>query len=131
MSIKTPALQVEQPHPDPRLASLLPSDIALRCRALPIAADGKRITVAMAHPDDLAARQAVVDSLGPDTCVVQANPQEMERMLKELWPSGINPTLHLMCWSSNEAVTDDLESYARSLTRLLDARFTSVKVTKT
>ena len=82
--IANPAtLQVEHHHPDPQLAALLPCDLARRCHALPIAADGKRITVAMAHPEDPVARQAVLDSLGPETYVVQADPEEMER-LREL-----------------------------------------------
>ncbi len=126
MSAKIPTyLQLTHPQADPRLASLLPSDIARRCHALPIAADGKRITVAMAHPDDPAARQAVVDSLGPETCVVQANPQEMERMLNELWPSNAEPALHFMSWSPTEAIAAEVEPYAQSFARLLDAQLTS------
>ena len=126
MSAKIPTyLQVEHPHADPRLASLLPSDIAIRCHALPIAADGKRITVAMAHPDDPAARQAVVDSLGPETCVVQANPQEMDRMLNELWPSSAEPALHFMSWSPTEAIAAEVEPYAQSFSQLMDAHLIS------
>ena len=127
MSVKTTALQVEHLHPDPRLASLLPSEIARRCHALPIAAEGKRITVAMAHPDDLAARQVVVDSLGPETFVVQANPQEMERMLDELWPSSAELLLHFMSWSPTKAIAAEIEPYAQAFSQIMDAHLTILR----
>jgi nucleotide-binding universal stress UspA family protein len=113
------------------LASLLPSDIAQRCHALPIAVEGKRVTVAMAHPDDTVARQAVVDSLGSETCVVQANPQEMERMLNELWPSNAESKLHFMSWSPTSEIATEVEPYAQAFTHLLDARLTSLRDTET
>jgi len=127
MSTKILALQIEDAHLDQRLVSLLPSDIARRCHALPIAADGKRITVAMADPGDLAARQAVVDSLGPETYVVQANPKEMERMLNELWPSSAEPALHFLSWSSSETIASEVEPYAKLFAQLMDARLTHIK----
>lgn len=131
MSSKPLALELESLHPDPWLASLLPSNIARGCHAVPIAADGKRITVAMEHPDDLAARQTVVDSLGPETYVVQANPKEMERMLNELWPSSAGPTQHFFCWSPNDEGAKDVEPYAQSFAQLLDAQLTSLRSSET
>lgn len=131
MNAKIPALQLEHPRPDPRLASLLPPDIARRCHAVPIAAEGKRITVAMEHPDDPASRQAVVDSLGPDTYVVQANPEEMEHMLNELWPTSTDSSLHFMSWSPNDLIAAEVEPYAQSFAKLMDARLTSIRSVET
>lgn len=130
MTAEIHALHLERPHPDPRLASLLPSDIARRCHAVPIATDGKRITVAMVHPDDRDARQAVVNSIGPETCVVETNSQEMERMLNELWPSSSEPNLHFLSWSHNEA-NAEVEPYAHSFAQLMDAHLTSIKSAET
>ncbi len=42
----------------PRLASKLPSHLARQYHAIPIASDKKRVTVAMANPEDPVAKQA-------------------------------------------------------------------------
>lgn len=122
-------LHVNHPHPDLRLASLLPSEIARRCHALPIATDGEHITVAMAHPDDLGARQAVIDSLGPDTYVVQADTEQLERMLNELWPANSRTDQHFIYWHSSKTNAARFKSYAHDFAQLMEARLTSINRT--
>jgi nucleotide-binding universal stress UspA family protein len=119
-------LSISHLKPNPRVVHLLPSELAHRYHALPVATDGEHITVAMAHPDDLAARQAVFDSLGPETYVVQADTQELELMLNELWPIVTNSGQHFMSWKSHNANSVDLESYAQAFAQLMDAQLTSI-----
>jgi len=104
---------------------LLPPDIARRYQAIPIATDGERITVAMADPNNPTARKAVVDSLGPETCLVQAKPQEIEGLLNESRLPSISSKLHFMCWSPTESISTKVESFAQAFAQILEARLTS------
>ena len=118
-------LQLASLHFDPWVASLLPFNIARKYHAVPIAADGKRITVAMANPDDPTARKAVFDSLGPETCVVQAKPLEIESVLNEFWLPSISSKQHFMSWSPTKLIATKVEPYAHAFAQLLGARLTS------
>ena len=50
---------------NPQVAHMLPSELAYRYHALPVAMDGERLTVAMAHPEDEMACQALQAVLKP------------------------------------------------------------------
>ena len=50
---------------NPEVARRLPFDLACRYQALPVAEDDGHLTVAMAHPDDMEARQAILAALPP------------------------------------------------------------------
>jgi hypothetical protein len=80
---------------------LLPPEIAFRFHALPIATDGQSITVAMASPDDpqaLAAIQAVIDV---PMCVIQADGQEIDQQLAQLW-SPLQGRPRLLAWVAGD-----------------------------
>jgi hypothetical protein len=73
---------------------LLPLDVARRCRALPIAQDSGRITVAMADPSDHASRELVTSLLlertggladgSPQVYLVQGDPALIDTWLAQL-----------------------------------------------
>jgi len=48
---------------NPEVARRLPFELACRYQALPVAEDDGHLTVAMAHPDDMEARQAILAAL--------------------------------------------------------------------
>ena len=50
---------------NPEVARRLPFDLACRYQALPVAEDDGHLTVAMAHPNDMEARQAILAALPP------------------------------------------------------------------
>ncbi len=50
---------------NPEVARRLPFDLACRYQALPVAEDDGHLTVAMAHPDNMEARQAILAALPP------------------------------------------------------------------
>jgi len=113
-------LFVSHLHPDPRIAALLPSEIACHYHALPIAVDGERVTVAMAHPEDADARQAVAAAFGDSICLVKADGQEIDRFIAELWPQNSVPKLKIMTWFPIEHTLDKDRAYAQSVCNLLD-----------
>ena len=113
---------------DHDLKRLLPQEVAYRYCALPVAQDGNRITVAMAYPDDRNASAAVISAIGGPICLVQADPQEIEKRLAELWPQNPESRLRLLLWSSTTATAVSLDSYAQSLTKLLDADLIQINI---
>jgi len=71
---------------NPKVARRLPFDLACRYQALPVAEDDGHLTVAMAHPDDMEARQAILAALPP------TSPRRSEtRRLPEQPPCGTGP----------------------------------------
>ncbi|MFH1633021.1 MAG: universal stress protein [Chloroflexota bacterium] len=117
-----PALKLAPLVVDPRLAHRLPPDLVRRYHAIPITEDGGRVTVAMADPDDIEARQAIMAALGPSTYVVQADAQDINRWLTELWPEVSSRPLRLLTWASTDASwAEEITPYARGVATLLKA----------
>ena len=115
----------------PRLAGLLPPNLACRYHALPVAEDGVRITVAMADPDDKDAREVIMAALGPSTCVVRADAQVIDSLLAEFWEKASNQSLNLLLWVPTRAVADEVEAYAEDLATLLGAHLSRFETPKT
>ncbi len=106
---------------DPRLARLLPPDLARRFRALPLAEENGRITVAMADPADGQARDAVMTALGPASCLVQADASLLDRLLSQVWGCGQACRPEVLVCSYPRPPASEVLAYARSLSELLDA----------
>jgi len=70
----------------PRLVRRLPPALAFRFHTLPLAEGNGYILVAMADPDDAAARAAVAAALGTRLYVVQIDSMVIEGLLSEVWP---------------------------------------------
>ncbi len=63
-----------------------------------MAEDKGTITVAMADPDDAAAREAIAAALGASPYVVRGAPERIDALLAEIWPEVARPALHwLVC----------------------------------
>ena len=76
---------------DNSVMKMLPPEIAYRYHALPVATDGKKVTVAMAAPDDQVASCAIQSVLDTPVCLIQADEEEIDHRLDEIWPQ--NPTM--------------------------------------
>ena len=70
---------------------MLPREIAYRYHALPVATDGKKVTVAMAAPDDQVASCAIQSILDSPVCLIQADEEDINHHLDQVWPQ--NPTV--------------------------------------
>ncbi len=118
---KTPVepLRVKALQTNPALMRLLPPEIARQHHALPISIDGRRITLAMAHPEDEVACQEVTAAIGTPACIVQADSKEIDRILDEIWP---NPGLQIVAWGPTPESAATIQPFACSLAEGLRAR---------
>jgi nucleotide-binding universal stress UspA family protein len=124
---KTPVepLRVQTLQTNPALMRLLPPEIARQHHALPISMDGQRITLAMAHPEDEIACRVVTAAIGAPACIVQADSQEIDRMIDEIWP---NPSLQIAAWDPAPERLTNIQSFARSLAKSLNAKLQALEV---
>jgi nucleotide-binding universal stress UspA family protein len=123
-------LKLDNLAADPKLVRRLPPDLAWRYHALPLAEDHGRVTVAMAHPDDAVARDAVLAALGPASCVVEAEPRAIDALLTEIWGNETRHRLHLMGCDHPDSAADGVWDYALALGDLLGARVSSLNTEK-
>lgn len=105
---------------NPELARRIPPDLAFRCHTLPVAESDGAITVAMANPDDLRAREAIAAALGTNPCFVQGDRETIDTLLAEVWSTDIGSQHRfLVCSARNKF--EEVNSFARRLGSLLHA----------
>lgn len=114
-----PYLYLDNINTDPQLMKLLPSDVARYYHALPVASDGRRITIAMANPEDTTARVAVSSAIGAPTCLVKADREEIDQRLSEIWPQDPMPRMRLLVWTLTVDTEPKLRLYVREIAELL------------
>jgi hypothetical protein len=123
----TSYLALDRLAANPRLARRLPADLACRFHALPLTEDNGRITVAMADPNDAAARAAIAAALGLESCVVQADLLAIDALLAEIWGRLPTSALDLAVCALSHPVPGELWRYAQALAGLLPARLTCLE----
>jgi len=106
----------------PAIAGLLPSNLARRYHALPLAEDGERITVAMANPEDQEARKVISGILGPAVCFVRADKKVIDRQLARFWQKEIGKKAKYLLWISQDSSWEELRAYSDHFTTLFGAR---------
>jgi len=114
-------LELKKLQTNSRLMRLLPADIARKYHALPISTDGSKITIAMAHPEDVDACKVVTSAIGAPSCLVQVDQQQIDRILAEVWPQNPTSPLRLLLWNPTSIDLEDIQPYAEKLAELLDA----------
>lgn len=125
-SRRTAYLALERLATDPELARRLPFALAQRYHALPLAEEGGRVTVALANPDDEQARAAILDALGPESCVVRGDSQTIDERLAEIWGDGARCPLVMRVCAFPDPLSDALWDYAQALQSLLGARLDGI-----
>lgn len=103
----------------PDLIRRLPLDLARRYRALPLAEDRGRVTVAVADPSDAQARDAKLRVLGSEAWVVEGDPLTLDMLLAEVWGDVARSQPNLMVSAFPDPLADELWSYAEALGALL------------
>ena len=86
----------------PRLASNLPSHLARQYHAIPIASDKKRVTVAMANPEDPVARQAIRSAVISPATLVKADPTIIDSLIAKCYSETPNTPLQFLAWTPKE-----------------------------
>ncbi len=129
-------LEIRELRIRPHLARRLPASLARRYHAIPVAEENGHITVAMADPDDLRARKAVVSSLGLDACLVKGNGVDIDALIEQIWSGNSHnpPTLELLVYAPPRRTVQEYSSrgvdagevcaYARALGSLMNAHVT-------
>jgi nucleotide-binding universal stress UspA family protein len=134
---------------NPEVARRLPFSLACRYQALPVAEDDGHLTVAMAHPNDVEARRAILAALPPisprsttacpatecsagagdgtevDTremsvYLVRGDPVVIDSLLADAWPGRARRALRLLVVDTIQGRVG-LHDYAQALGRLLGA----------
>jgi nucleotide-binding universal stress UspA family protein len=106
------------------LAQRLPAELAFQYHALPIAEWEGCLTVAMAHPEDGAARSAVCQALGGTPYLVKGDAGAIDRLLAEIWPEQTSWTPRFLVLdppTEKPDVADALWAYASALGERLGA----------
>ena len=120
-SRRTAYLARDQLAGEPELASRLPFDLAWRYHALPLAEDRGRVTVAVANPDEVQARDAILAAVGPELCVVRGDLLAIDAQLAEVWGDAARHRLKLQVCAFPDPLPDELWNYAQALGALLGA----------
>lgn len=114
-------LTLDNPIVNPRLARLLPPAVACRCRALPVAEENGRITVAMADPDDAVARELVATALGVPSRVVRCDPAAIDALLPEVWPEILHCAPRVLACAHTCPDANKVLTFAEDFGGLLNA----------
>lgn len=99
--IAYPTIDLDQIEIDQKVGHLLPAEIAYRYHALPVASDGDHVTVAMAAPEDSTACRVVKSMIEAPVFLIQADLDEIDYLLHQLWPQETGG-LKFLFWSSEE-----------------------------
>jgi len=103
------------------IARRIPSDLAFRFHTLPVGEAYGNITVAMADPNDLAARDAITSALGKTPYFVQGKSEAIDALIVEVWQEEPRHDLDILVLSQTGASTDT-QSYGAKLGEQLYAR---------
>ncbi|GAB4540760.1 MAG: hypothetical protein Kow0063_30910 [Anaerolineae bacterium] len=107
---------------DPQLARRLPSAVAFRYHALPLAEDRHGITIAMANPEDKAAIETITQVLGKELYIVKSETSAIDSLLAEVWPGETFRSYRLLAYRQASPIADRLQVYAERLGELLGSR---------
>jgi nucleotide-binding universal stress UspA family protein len=120
LSLTKPSLTLTAPVLKPILARRLSPAVAFRYRAVPVAEEAGRITVAMADPNDPTALAAVRSELGSQSYAVHCEAPLIDAMLAAIWPPPVYRAMRVMVWGQPGPVTAEVQAYAQRLSNLLD-----------
>jgi nucleotide-binding universal stress UspA family protein len=117
----TAFLSLDKLTADPRLARRFPRDLAHRFHALPIAEQDGCVTVAMADPNDQAARVAVETALGLSSFLVRVDPTVVDALIDAAWNPLEQDTLTMSVYTAPGPLSDEVTHYAQEIASLLQA----------
>ncbi|MBN1309811.1 MAG: hypothetical protein JXB30_00235 [Anaerolineae bacterium] len=106
----------------PELAQRLPSEVAFRYHALPIAGQEGNMTVALADPDDMSAYSAICEALGTRPYIIKGDQEAIDTLLTEVWQLPERQPLHILVYDHHHHTLytpDDLWQYATSVSERL------------
>lgn len=111
-------LSLDKLESDPRLARRIPLHLAQRFHALPVAEHDGCVTVAMADPDDQAARTAIQSALGIASFPVRMDCATVDALIDRAWNRGERQTLRMLVCSRPGPRSDRFACYAEQVANL-------------
>ena len=126
-----PFLHLDHLKPEGHLISLLPRELAHLYHAVPVATNGYKVTVAMAHPEDAIASAAVSSAIGTPICLVQADVEDIDQKLAECWQQVTESPLRIFvfAWNTETNIDSPIHTYSQSMAGLLQAEVKLVSFT--
>lgn len=110
-----------------KVARRLPPALAFRYHAIPVGKANGSVTVAMAHPEDRTACEAIAEALEAELYLVQSDSTTIDEQLAELWPAEAGLRLRLLLYHHHSPNPAEIEAYARYLEELLQAQVTDCR----
>jgi hypothetical protein len=120
-----PFVDLKQIEFDHKVGQMLPPEIAYRYHALPVASDGKQVTIAMANPEDRKACRIVKSLIHAPVFLIQADNDEIEYLLQQLWPQDSHP-LKFLFWSLEENKNQALD-FTKEIAETLGAELEQIE----
>ncbi len=112
-----------------KVARRLPPALAFRYHAIPVGKANGSVTVAMAHPEDRIACEAIAEALEAELYVVQSDPTAIDEQLAALWSAETGQRLQLLLYHHDSPYSAEIQAYARYLGDLLRAQLTDCRST--
>jgi nucleotide-binding universal stress UspA family protein len=122
---QTQHLMLDNLSVKPTVARRLSPAVACRCHALPVAEENGLITVAMANPDDAAAREMVKTALGLPSRVVRCDAVAIDTLMAEIWPEILRCSPRVLVCAHACPNADGVLTFAENLGCLLNAHVTA------
>ncbi len=105
----------------PSLANHLPLELAKIFHAIPIADDQRNLKVAIANPENPAARQAIRSAVTLPVTVVKSELEAIDSLIAKCYGSApLNP-INILAWVREDPVPSDQEVYLNNLVKVLNA----------
>lgn len=98
-----------------RMARALPAELAFRYHALPVAREGGRFTVAMAHPEDGEACKAISTALGDEPIFVRGESRAIDDWLTKVWYNVQGHRTQVVACLAEDQSKEEIGDYAESL----------------
>lgn len=106
-----PYLPLSEIDLDPELARRLPRHLAYYHLALPVAEDENEITVALAQPDNRAARQVIESALDTTIVPVRSSDADIRAVLDRIWAGADTAHGGVLAWAEDAAAREALSTY--------------------
>jgi nucleotide-binding universal stress UspA family protein len=120
-------LTIKEIESSPRLARMLPSQVARRNQAIPIAADLHSTTVAMAYPDDPSAREAIRSALSCQVTFVRAEAHILETLIERYYPDASSDPLQVLVWYWKDFSRQEDEVFIQSFVKALNGHLVRIE----
>ncbi len=125
MATQHPHLSLNSIRVDRGAARQLPYGLAVYYQAIPVARSRNAYSVAMAHPDDRAARSVLQSLLGARIVPVQAAAAEIRAAIDAVWKGDDQPAVpRILCWGAAEELAQLIAGALGAQVMWLDAAHT-------